>query len=86
MGISNNARLWSAASVLNNIPFTNIMSEELDTRLQGNHLLNYLMDINIIYSKTSNEEILHNEAIKYGENLKSKGLKNYLKKMVKKLH
>lgn len=78
MAISNNARLWSAASVLNNIPFTNIMSKELDTSLQGNHLLNYLMDINIIYSKTSNEEILHKEAIRYGDNLKSKGLKPYV--------
>ena len=78
MGISNNARLWSAASVINNIPLTLIMSNELNTELQGNHLLNFLMDIDIIYSKTQNEEILQNEAIKYGEKLKSKGYKPYV--------
>ena len=58
MGISNNARLWSAASVINNIPLTLIMSDELNTELQGNHLLNFLMGTEIIYSKTQNEEIL----------------------------
>ena len=78
MGISNNARLWSAASIINNVPLTLIMSKELNTELQGNHLLYYIMNINLIYSKTENEEILHNEAIKYGENLKSKGLKPYI--------
>ena len=78
MGISNNARLWSAASVINNIPLTLIMSNELNTELQGNHLLNFLMDIDIIYSKTQNEEILQNEAIKYGEKLKSEGYKPYV--------
>ena len=78
MGISNNSRLWSAASVINNIPLTLIMSDELNTELQGNHLLNFLMDIEIIYSKTQNEEILQNEAVKYGEKLKSQGYKPYI--------
>ena len=70
MGVSNNARLWAAAANLNNIKLVNIMSKELKTEMQGNHLLNHLMNIKIIYSDTTNEQILHQEAIAYGNKLK----------------
>ena len=78
MGVSNNARLWAAAANLNNIKLVNIMSKELKTEIQGNHLLNNLMNIEIIYSDTINEQILHQEAIEYGNKLKQQGYKPYI--------
>ena len=78
MGVSNNARLWAAAANLNNIKLVNIMSKELKTEMQGNHLLNNLMNIEIIYSDTINEQILHQEAIEYGNKLKQQGYKPYI--------
>ena len=78
MGVSNNARLWAAAANLNNIKLVNLMSKELKTEMQGNHLLNHLMNIKIIYSDTTNEQILHQEAIAYGNKLKKQGYKPYI--------
>ena len=78
MGVSNNARLWAAAANLNNIKLVNIMSKELKTEMQGNHLLNHLMNIKIIYSDTTNEQILQQEAITYGNKLKKLGYKPYI--------
>ena len=78
MGVSNNARLWAAAANLNNIKLVNLMSKELKTEMQGNHLLNHLMNIKIIYSNTTNEQILHQEAITYGNKLKKQGYKPYI--------
>ena len=54
------------------------MSKELKTEMQGNHLLNHLMNIEIIYSDTTNEQILHQEAITYGNKLKKQGYKPYI--------
>ncbi len=78
MGVSNNARLWAAAANINNIKLVNFMSKELKTEMQGNHLLNHLMNIKIIYSDTTNEQILHQEAIIYGKKLKKQGYKPYI--------
>ena len=78
MGVSNNARLWAAAANINNIKLVNLMSKELKTEMQGNHLLNHLMNIEIIYSDTTNEQILHQEAITYGNKLKKQGYKPYI--------
>ena len=78
MGVSNNARLWAAAANINNIKLVNIMSKELKTEMQGNHLLNHLMNIKIIYSDTTNEQILQQEAITYGNKLKKLGYKPYI--------
>ena len=78
MGVSNNARLWAAAANINNIKLVNLMSKELKTEMQGNHLLNHLMNIKIIYSDTTNEQILHQEAITYGNKLKKQGYKPYI--------
>ena len=78
MGVSNNARLWAAAANLNNVKLVNIMSKELKTEMQGNHFLNHLMNVEIIYSDTRNEQILHQEAIEYGNKLKQQGYKPYI--------
>ena len=78
MGVSNNARLWAAAANLNNVKLVNIMSKELKTEIQGNHFLNHLMNVEIIYSDTKNEQILHQEAIEYGNKLKQQGYKPYI--------
>ena len=78
MGVSNNARLWAAAANINNIKLVNLMSKELKTEMQGNHLLKHLMNIKIVYSDTTNEQILHQEAITYGNKLKKQGYKPYI--------